>query len=219
MSSQTNDFDFICKHCGESSVISISNDTFRKFYDNVLEVSELSGSEREVKLAMHSLHTECFGEILEEYKGKVKIKPGAYVSTNTFDDDLYRDVPVFLYVHKELLDNHFEIWEINTSSRYARKGGEFLSKSVVSFETAVLHFNSMMKSATNEPVNVLRDVLETYVKNVRKVFLLNITEGITTSLIEAPLFIYDEIAIMDDYRKFLDDCDELGVRLQIAKHI
>lgn len=217
MSTYTNDFDFICKHCGESSVISISNDTFRKIYDNDLEVSELSGSEREVKLAMHSLHTDCFGKILEEYKGKVK--PGAYVSTNTFDDDLYRDVPVFLYVHKELLDNHFEIWEINTSSRYARKGGEFLSKSVVSFETAVLYFNSMMKSATNEPVDVLRDVLETYAKNVRKVFLLNITEEITTSLIEAPLFVYDESALIDDYRKFLDDCEYLGIKLRIAKHI
>lgn len=217
MSTYTNDFDFICKRCGEPSVISISNETFRKIYDNVLDVSELSGSEREVKLAMHSLHTECFGEILEEYKGKVK--PGAYVSTNTFDDDIYRDVPVFLYVHKELLDNHFEIWEINTSSRYARKGGDLLSKSVVSFETAVLHFNSMMKSATNEPVNVLRDVLETYAKNVRKVFLLNITEEITTSLTEAPLFVYDEIAIMEDYRKFLEDCETLGIKLRIAKHI
>lgn len=217
MSTHTNDFEFICKHCGESSVIPISNDTFRKIYDNDLEVSELSGFEREVKLAMYSLHTECFGKILEEYKGKVK--PGAYVSTNTFDDDIYRDVPVFLYVHRELLDNHFEIWEINTSSRYARKGGDFLSKSVVSFETAVLHFNSMMKSATNEPVDVLRDVLETYAKNVRKVFLLNITEEITTSLIEAPLFIYDEAALIDDYRKFLDDCEYLGLKLQIAKHI
>lgn len=217
MSTYTNDFDFICKHCGESSVIPVSNETFCKIYDNDLEVSELSGSEREIKLAMHSLHTACFGEILEEYKGKVK--PGAYVSTNTFDDDEYRDVPVFLYVHKELLDNHFEIWEINTSSRYARKGGEFLSKSVVSFETAVLYFNSMMKSATNEPVDVLRDVLETYANNVRKVFLLNITEEITTSLTEAPLFVYDEIAIMDDYRKFLDDCEGLGIKLRIAKHI
>lgn len=217
MSTHTNDFDFICKHCGESSVISISNETFRKIYDNVLDVSELSGAEREIKLAMHSLHTDCFDEILEEYKGKVK--PGAYVSTNTFDDDEYRDVPVFLYVHKELLDNHFEIWEINTSSRYARKGGEFLSKSVASFEQAVLYFNGMMKSATNEPVNVLRDVLETYAKNVRKDFLKNIVEATTDAIAEDPLFVYDEITIMDDYRKFLDECEELENTLRVAKHI
>lgn len=217
MSANANDFDFTCKRCDKSAIIAISNDSFRKIYDNVLDVSELSGAEREIKLAMHSLHTECFDEILEEYKDK--IKAGAYVSTNTFDDDLYRDVPVFLYIHKELLDNHFEIWEINTSSRYVRKGGEFLSKSIASFEQAVLYFNGRMKSATNEPLSVLREVFENYAKNVRKDFLENIVEATTDAIAEDSLFVYDEITIMDDYRKFLDECEELENTLRVAKNI
>lgn len=207
-------FDFTCKRCNKLETIEFGVSDFRNVFDNNQDISEMSNAETAIYLATFSLHEGCFAEILEEYKDK--IKPGFYVSQNTYDDDEGREVPVFSYIHKANGDK-FEIWNINTSSRYVRKGGEFLTKSAVSFEMAVLHLSYRENKSSDEPIEKLQEVLETYSKTVRKEFLQNIVEATTEALIEYPFATYDENTLIDDYRAFLDDCDVLEENLSGAK--
>lgn len=204
-----NNFDFTCKHCEKPATIEFKTSDYRNVFDSNQDIADMNNVETEIYLATFSLHQDCFVEILEQYKNDDEntIQAGFYVSQNTFDDDEHREVPVFSYIHKNLPYNRFEVWSINTSSRYVRKGGEFLSKSVVSFEMLVLHLNNSVEKRTDEPRESLINVLETYAKTVRKEFLQNIVEATTEAIIEDPLSTYSENALIDDYREFLDDCD------------
>lgn len=214
-------YEFICKHCKNDASIEFDHDDYMAIHDNYvagysnssMSFNDYTNDQLKIALAIQSLHVECFQDVLE--KNKSKVQPGAYVSELTYDDDEGRYVPKFIYVHKLTGTDACEIWFINTSSRYVRKGGEFVSRWTVPIAEAVLYM--AFEGETKETIESLRNVLETYVKGERKSFIQEIVGLETESLIDDVFYVQESKSVIENYEEFLSDVAALETSLFSAK--
>jgi len=209
-----NNFDYTCRYCGNPGTFD-NFDSYTDTYDAIKhkDIKDLSNLERSFAFAIRSIHVECFDNIVEEYKKS--IHAGSYVSQVGFDDDLNRDSLFIHYIHK--IDDEFcEVWSINTSTRYVRKGGEFIEKSKVSLESAISYmFVGMSNTATAQD---LRNIFNEYVGQERRNFMMQIVESDTESMVKNDsLNAYETISILAEYHDFLEDVKTLENNLYQAE--
>lgn len=196
-------FYFTCQYCDKSGKTSLIDDDQTRPYEIIRtkNINELSQSERVKFFAGRSLHIECFEKAFEELKDN--LHAGSYVSNTIFDDDEYKDVFVFQYVHK-VFENTCEVWTINTSSRYVRKGGDFLTKEIVPFEDAIAYM--FVGYSNDAKPSDLRDALNKYWKRTRRDYLLELVSSETESLMDSDSFIdYSSIHIIEHFKELFDD--------------
>lgn len=206
-------FSFTCKICAKTNAMNISDENFRKVWD-LLEggIFNIPDEDRETAFAIRSMHVDCFDKAFSDNKDS--FKAGSYVSESIFDEDEYRDVFVFHYVHK-VEGNMAEVWTINNSSRYVRKGGEFITKTNILVDEAISYMLAGFPNTASK--EDLREVLTTHVKQERKAFVSAIVEAETDSLIGDVFSGYETVSLIEDHAEFLKDCEIIENNLYRAE--
>lgn len=199
-----NEITFTCAYCGIEGSVDPSIASARPYSEfSKLPLSRLDDAERILVFALRNAHAECFDNVVEDFKKN--FHEGSYVSTIVYDEDIASEVFVFHYVH-EIKDSVCEVWTVNSSPRYARKGGEFLQKSHISIDEAIAHM-SVNYSNTALPVD-LQNVLYDHWKQVRREFMLDLVASETDSMLNVHYLDLSSSEVVESFSKLFKDMEK-----------
>lgn len=199
-----NEISFTCEFCGVESSVDPSIASARSYniFSN-LPLHKLDEAERTVVFALRNVHAQCFDNVVENY-GK-NFHEGSYVSTTVYDEDIASEAFVFQYVH-EIKGNMCEVWTINSSPRYIRKGGEFLQKSHHSIDDVIAHtFTNYSNTAL--PVD-LQNVLYDHWKRVRRELMIELVASETESMLEVDYLDLSSSEVVEAFSKLFKDMEK-----------